>query len=114
MSDNQEFEQLRNAIETAVGRKMESPRDFNFLAQAIFEKTHQSISTSTLKRFWNYLPQYATIRISTLNLLSQFIDYKDWEDFCQAHEPISIPPETSSPAPTYLGGGNKFLNIKHL
>ncbi|MBR1521868.1 MAG: hypothetical protein IJ635_11610 [Bacteroidaceae bacterium] len=109
MSENTEFEQLRNAIETAVDRKMKSPRDFDFLAQAIFEKLHQSISTSTLKRFWGYLPQYATIRTSTLDLLSQFVDYKDWETFCQAQSPTPTPADTPSISPSdHMGGGKKF------
>ena len=82
MPENQAYGQLRNAIEDAVGRKMKSPKDFEYLSQAIFEKTHQSISTSTLKRFWGYLQQYASIRVSTLDLLAQFIDYKDYDDFC--------------------------------
>ena len=84
MSQEQSFEALRNAIEAAVDRKMRSPRDFDFLAQAIFEKVHQPVSTSTLKRFWGYLPRYASTRTSTLDLLSQFLDYKDWEHFCYA------------------------------
>ena len=84
MPENQAYGQLRNAIEEAVGRKMKSPKDFEYLSHAIFEKTHQSISTSTLKRFWGYLQQYASIRVSTLDLLAQFIDYKDYDDFCLA------------------------------
>ncbi len=74
---------LRHVIEEAVDRKMKTPRDFDFLAEAIFEKLHQSLSASTLKRFWGYLPQYSTIRVSTLDLLAQFADYKDWDAFCQ-------------------------------
>jgi hypothetical protein len=74
---------LRHAIEDTVGRKMKTPRDFDFLAKSIFEKLHQSLSASTLKRFWGYLPQYSSIRVSTLDLLAQFADYKDWDSFCE-------------------------------
>ena len=80
------FENLRLAIEEAVGRKMKTPRDFGFLAEAIFEKLHQSVSPSTLKRFWGYLPQYSTTRTSTLDILAQFIDYEDWDAFCREAE----------------------------
>lgn len=82
MSKEQSFEHLRNAIETAIGRKMKSPRDFDFLAQAVFDKLHQSISVSTLKRFWGYIPHNSTTRSSTLDLLAQFIDYEDYDHFC--------------------------------
>ena len=95
-SQNQAYEELRQAIEAAVGRKMKSPRDFNFLAKAILERNHQSVSTSTLKRFWGYLPQYATIRSSTLDLLTQFLDYKDWDDFLQSRESKQPLPDTDA------------------
>ena len=94
MHESQAFEQLRIAIETAVDRKMKTAHDFDFLAEAIYEKLHQTVSTSTLKRFWGYLPQYASIRTSTLDLLSQFVGYKDWNAFEQS---TSSGNETSSP-----------------
>ena len=93
---NQHHELLRNAIEAAVGREMKSPRDFEFLSQAIFEKLSQPISTSTLKRFWGYLPQYASTRPSTLDLLAQFIDYKDWKSFCQEPATSPLPAEEAT------------------
>ena len=80
------FEHLRHAIEEAIGKKLKTPRDFDFLAEAIFEKLHHSVSPSTLKRFWGYMPQYSTTRASTLDILAQFIDYKDWDDFCRENE----------------------------
>ena len=89
-SKNQAFEDLRHAIEKAIGRNMKTSRDFDFLAEAIFEKLHQSVSISTLKRFWGYLPQYSSTRVSTLDLLAQFVDYKDWEDFCYQTQAPSI------------------------
>ena len=88
-SQDQAFENLRHAIVKAIGRNMTTSRDFDFLAAAIFEKLHQSVSISTLKRFWGYLPQYSSTRVSTLDLLAQFVDYKDWEDFCRpAQAPV--------------------------
>ena len=81
-TNDKNINQLRLAVEQAVGRKMYSPKDFDFLSEAIYEKLHQNISTSTLKRVWGYVQQYATIRCSTLNLLSQYVGYDDWEHFC--------------------------------
>ena len=98
MSEERACEALRSAIEVAVDRKMRSPRDFDFLAQAIFEKVHQSVSASTLKRFWGYLPKYDSTRISTLNVLSQFIDFKDWDEFYASLTEGDAPSECSQPA----------------
>jgi len=106
MSQDQAYAELRQALEAAVGRKMRSPRDFDFLANAILEKIHQSVSTSTLKRFWGYLPQYASIRLSTLDLLTQFLDYKDWEDFIHSHESQLHSPDTDADVQTPLPDGD--------
>lgn len=94
------FENLRHAIEEAVGRKLKTPGDFDFLAEAIYEKLHRSVSSSTLKRFWGYLPQYSTTRSSTLDILVQFIDYKDWDTFCrEAEQHPGNTEQTVSPPP---------------
>lgn len=77
----QDIDRLRQAIEQAVGRQMQTPKDFEFLAVCIFDKTHQSVSVSTLKRLWGYTAQYATTRTATLDLLARFIGYSSWEDF---------------------------------
>lgn len=106
MSQDQAYAELRQALEAAVGRKMRSPRDFDFLANAILEKIHQSVSTSTLKRFWGYLPHYASIRLSTLDLLTQFLDYKDWEDFIHSRESQLHSPDTDADVQTPLSDGD--------
>lgn len=100
MSQEQACEALRNAIEAAVDRKMKSPRDFDFLVEAIFEKLHQSVSTSTLKRFWGYMPGYASTRTSTLDVLAKFIDYKDWEEFCASLTVEGEAPTVEGAAPS--------------
>ena len=82
---NQEkaIDRLREAIETECGRKMRTPKDYDFLAEAIFEKLHQSISPTTLKRLWGYLSESSTPRTSTLDILAQFVNYANWQTFCQ-------------------------------
>lgn len=88
---DQILERLREAIELAVDRKMKTPKDFDFLAGQIFAKLHENVSSTTLKRIWGYLPETSTPRISTLDLLAQFVDYEDWESFCRQDEQPSEP-----------------------
>ena len=54
MQDMQEqaLARLREMIEEAVGRKMKTPKDFDFLADQIFDKLHETVSSTTLKRMW--------------------------------------------------------------
>ena len=74
---------LLGRVEEKVGRKMKTPRDFDFLAEQIFETMHKSISVSTLKRVWGYVPANGITRESTLDLLAQFAGFTSFSQFCQ-------------------------------
>ena len=80
---NQNIERLRKTIETQAEREMRTPKDFDFLSERVFEKVHQTVSPTTLKRMWGYLSEAVVPRISTLNIMSQFVGYDDWESFCK-------------------------------
>jgi len=82
-NDQQRLIRLREKIEDATNRKPKTPRDFDILSEQIFEKTHERLSATTLKRVWGYLVATSSPRVSTLDILAQFIDYRDWNDFCQ-------------------------------
>ncbi len=44
------------------------------------------MSLSTIKRIWGYVESSNTPRLSTLNTLSQFLDYADWNAYLVALE----------------------------
>ncbi len=77
---------LCEKIEEVVGQKIKSPKDFDFLSEQIFDKLHERISATTLKRLWGYLDESTVPRQSTLDILARFIDYTDWEHFCKVQE----------------------------
>ncbi len=77
---------LREKIEEVVGQKIKSPKDFDFLSEQIFDKLHERISATTLKRLWGYVEGSTVPRQSTLDILARFIDYTDWEHFCKGQE----------------------------
>lgn len=91
----QALAKLRELIETAVDRKMRTPKDFDFLSEQIFAKLHETVSPTTLKRLWGYLQEQSVPRQSTLDVLAQFIDFKDWDIFCSQmvsqEEPTPVP-----------------------
>ena len=84
---------LRNLIEESVGRRIQTPADFNFLTGVIQERTHEMLSVTTLKRIWGYIEGYDTTRYSTLNILTRCVGYKDWDSFvrnyCSSHDDTS-------------------------
>ena len=71
-------------MEREVKRKIRTPYDFEFLAGVIWERLHENISPTTLKRLWGYIDGADTTRRTTLCLLSQFLGYADWETYLQA------------------------------
>ena len=86
---------LRELIETTVDGKMKTPRDFDFLSEQIFDKLHETVSPTTLKRLWGYIQDQSMPRKATLDVLSQFVGYNDWDTFCSSQlisheEPASL------------------------
>ena len=80
-------EELRRLVEQALGMEVKTPSDFELLLKQIIEKTGQRLSLSTLKRFWGYVDKDNTdyrVRVTTLDILSQFAGYQSWVAFCQA------------------------------
>lgn len=90
---------LCRAVENRVGRKMTSPRDYEFLSDAL-AKTGRRISGSTLKRIWGYnrdiSDKYKPYKYTILSLVI-FLGFKTIEDY-QKH--MDSPESESS---SYLG-----------
>ncbi len=74
---------LRREIETTFSRLIKTPADFEWLAGVIWERLHENISPTTLKRLWGYIDGANTTRRSTLCLLSRLLGYQDWEQYLQ-------------------------------
>ena len=115
----QALAKLRDKIEETIGRKMKTPKDFDFLSEQVFEKLHETVSSTTLKRIWGYLSEASIPRISTLDILSQYVGYTDWASFMEhapnlaLHESQDAETVSAKPAPkvnthSYLKLGGIF------
>ena len=78
------YDNIKEAVEKVAGRKMCTPRDFDFLVGNIFDVTAKKLSPTTLKRFWGYLNLSSTYKPLkfTLDTLALYVGYKNWEAFC--------------------------------
>lgn len=85
---------LRQAVEDRYGQAINSPSDFAGLRNQVALVLGEQISVSTVKRVWGYVTGYATIRVSTLNILSRYAGCRDWRDFCDT---LSSPDVSSFP-----------------
>jgi len=74
---------LRQAIEAKVNREMRISGDYTYLSECIFEELRQTVSPTTLKRLWGYLSEPVTPRMSTLDILANFVGEESFEAFCQ-------------------------------
>lgn len=77
---------LRKDIEQHIGRSLQSPSDFEYLIDRLWQKQHQVFSLSTIKRLWGYVSSNGQPRLSTLNTLSRFLGYDDWNAYLTALE----------------------------
>ena len=87
------YGQLRTDIETALKKKLQTPKDFEFLRERIYARLHILVSRTTLMRLWGYVDEDVKPRKGTLDILSKFLGYRDWESY---QENASLPKEQQS------------------
>ena len=75
-----DYQQLCEAIERQMGRTMQSPLDFKWLSERIFEHVHETISPTTLMRLWGYRAGVVP-RQATLDIMARFLGYTDFREF---------------------------------
>ncbi len=76
-----ELDRLKQEVEALVGRVINSPKDYDFLARQIMGYTNETLSVSTLKRIWGYVATQGNPSLYSLNLLSRMVGYPDWKSF---------------------------------
>ena len=76
-----EVMQLRLDVEKRFGGRLCSPSDFDMLSMEVWNKTHDNLSSSTLKRLWGYVDSGETVHRTTLTILTRYLGYADWDDY---------------------------------
>ena len=76
-----ELQSLLSAVERKFGSPLRSTNDFNVLSAVLKIEGSDALSASTLKRLWHYVSQETTPRRATLDVLSRFVGYKDFNDY---------------------------------
>ena len=74
---------LREEVEQRFGCPIKAPRHFSSLSFDIEESQKEYLSETTLQRVWLYKPGYSTVAIHTLNVLSRYCGYANWDVFKQ-------------------------------
>lgn len=76
-----EIQTLLNKVQDIENLSFLTPKAFDNLSTEIFKKTKNQISVSTLKRLWGYVNSRSSVRISTLDILSQYVGFYNFNDF---------------------------------
>ena len=77
------IQRLCKEIETAIGKQPKTPKDFDQLREMIYGRLHCYVGRTTLMRLWGYVDEPVEPRQSTLDILSQYLGYHNWEDYQQ-------------------------------
>ena len=76
-----DLRKLKEEIAVKFGKGITTPANFDALSFEISKTTGKDISVSTLKRIWGYVKYPHEPRHEILSILSQYIGYKDWNDY---------------------------------
>ncbi|MBR3075325.1 MAG: hypothetical protein IKH11_06190 [Bacteroidales bacterium] len=72
---------LLQKVQIKFGRPLEHTNDFRVLSALLEYECKEVVSVSTLKRLWGYVSQQTTPRSATLDVLSRFLGFIDFQDF---------------------------------
>lgn len=82
-TDSPQIAALKIAVEARMKHIVESRADFSNLALKIEEETHEHLAENTLRRIWGKIDGYDTVFTRTLDVLSRFVGFEHWNDFCE-------------------------------
>lgn len=75
--------ELRKKVVETFGHRVSTTTDFNNLSHEIFMKCKTQVSESTLKRIWKYVNDTPNPRVTTLDILSQYCGYENFDVFSE-------------------------------
>lgn len=83
MEQHKLIETLRTYVEDAANIRPKIRSDFELLANAIAKRlgANGRLSATTLMRLWGYVNERTKTRITTLNILAQYVGYVNFDAF---------------------------------
>ena len=76
-----ELNHMLGLVEKKYGRKLNSPAAFESLSILIEKETGELLSAATIKRLYGYVRMKPIPRQSTLDILSRYLGFRDFEHF---------------------------------
>ncbi|RNL56671.1 hypothetical protein [Pedobacter jejuensis] len=83
MNTNELISQLRKFVLIKSGLRNIDPAHCKTISEYIFKETKNYVSETTVKRFFGFAQVIHKFSLFTLNSLSQYVGFSDWESFCK-------------------------------
>lgn len=71
--------ELIKKIEEKIGMEVRYPQDCDVIAQAIEDETGKTLGSTTIKRMFGFVNENRIPRLSTMDILAQFLGYSNFE-----------------------------------
>lgn len=71
--------EILKRIKEQAGVNMNKSGDFEVLAQSIKDRTNETLGVNTLKRLFGYKTEKVVPRLSTMDILAQYLGYENYE-----------------------------------
>lgn len=78
-----EIQELKSLVESRFGHRLCTTNDFERLSALLLTEIKTPVSTSTLKRIWQYVNDEHAPRMSTLDILARYVGHADFVAFCR-------------------------------
>ncbi|QPH38523.1 NACHT domain-containing protein [Pedobacter endophyticus] len=86
MNTNELLLELRKFVLIKSGLRNIDPAHCKTISEYVFQETKNYVSETTVKRFFGFANTLHKFSLFTLNSLSQYIGYDDWDSFCRDKE----------------------------
>lgn len=71
--------EILRRLKEKVGLEMSKSSDFDALSQSITDSTSENLSVNTLKRLFGFKTDKVVPRLSTMDIIAQYLGYSDYE-----------------------------------
>ena len=121
MKNTDHFALLRGRVESIFGRSANTTTAFVSLSKDIWRRTGESLSPSTLKRFWGYVTTRTNLSVSSLDILARYVGFPSFSAFCTGDSSLYLDAESVSARSLPTGAEieltwnpGRILHLKHL
>jgi len=83
MNANDLLIELRKFVLLKSGLRNIDPAHCKIISEYVYQETKNYVSETTIKRFFGFANTLHKFSLFTLNSLSQYIGYNDWDSFCK-------------------------------